>query len=147
MCSVVARASRGSAWATAAGAADVEVNNLMARVTDTVQSRIDSIKGGAVLTDKKVTRLQGSSPICSTWTRPAVIGMIQQAGKDAASMSAMMETGWLVTNRMMQDVHALGARIMPWATSWSSAQGRGRYGAAKAGQHSGLNVRLHASPW
>lgn len=90
---------------------DVEVNNLMARVTDTVQSRIDSIKGGAVLSDTKVTEAAARFANLFNVDPASVIGMIQSAGKNAANMSAMMESGWLVTNRMMQDVHALGARI------------------------------------
>ncbi|RWP84730.1 MAG: hypothetical protein EOR11_19920 [Mesorhizobium sp.] len=90
---------------------DIEVNNLMARVTDTVQSRIDTIKGGAVLTDVKVTEAAGRFASLFNVDPASVIGMIQSAGKGAANMSAMMETGYLVTNRMFQDVHALGARI------------------------------------
>lgn len=90
---------------------DAELQNFMARVTDTVQSRVESIKGGAVLTDAKVTKLSAQFANLFNVDPASVIGMIQQAGKDATHMTAMMETGWLVTRRLMQDVHALGARI------------------------------------
>lgn len=93
------------------GAADVELNNLMARVTDTVESRIDGIKGGAVLTDKKVATVSAQMANLFNVDPASVIGMVQQAGKDAAHMTSMMEAGWLVSRRLMQDVHALGSRI------------------------------------
>jgi len=90
---------------------DVELQNFMARVTDTVESRIDSIKGGVVLTDKKVAQVAGRMANLFNVDPASVIGMVQQAGKEAPKMTALVETGWLVFNRLAQDTSALGARI------------------------------------
>jgi len=98
-------------WQKLDPANDVELQNFMARVTDSVETRIDSIKGGAVLTDKKVAKISSQMANLFNVDPASVIGMVQQSGKDAAHMTAMMETGWLVSRRLMQDVHSLGARI------------------------------------
>ncbi|RWI46825.1 MAG: hypothetical protein EOQ93_29295 [Mesorhizobium sp.] len=90
---------------------DIELQNFMARVTDTVESRVDKIKGGAVLTDQKVASLSAQMANLFNVDPASVIGMIQTAGKDAAHMTSMMEAGYLVTNRLFQDTHALAARI------------------------------------
>jgi hypothetical protein len=90
---------------------DIELQNFMARVTDTVESRIDGIKGGAVLTDKKVAQVASRMANLFNVDPASVIGMVQQAGKDAPKLTAMVETGWLVSNRLAQDTKALGARI------------------------------------
>ncbi|MDG4856431.1 hypothetical protein [Mesorhizobium sp. WSM4982] len=90
---------------------DIELQNFMARVTDTVESRVDKIKGGAVLSDAKVAKLSAQMANLFNVDPASVIGMVQTAGKDAAHMTSMMEAGYLVTNRLFQDTHALAARI------------------------------------
>jgi hypothetical protein len=118
-------------------AADVEVNNLVARVADTVQSRVDSIKGGAVLTDAKVTKLPGGSPRCSTWTR--LRDRHDPAGRQGRCEHGPDDGDGLPRHQSHDarcprprgshhDGRLLGVRL----------KGGCGYGAAKAGQHSGL---------
>lgn len=88
-----------------------DVDNFMARVVDVAEERLDRLKGGAVVTDEKLSKVAHQMAQLYNADPAQVIGMVQQAGKEASSMVAKMEAGYLVSNRMFQDTYALAARI------------------------------------
>lgn len=90
---------------------DAELGNFMARVVDVAEERLDRIKGGATLPDAKVNEVVGQMTSLFNADPAQVLGMIQQAGKEASGMVAQMEAGYLVANRMFQDSYALAVRI------------------------------------
>ncbi|WP_269929941.1 hypothetical protein [Aminobacter sp. HY435] len=88
-----------------------DVDDFMARVVDVAEERLDRLKGGAVVTDEKLSKVAHQMAQLYNADPAQVIGMVQQAGKEASSMVAKMEAGYLVSNRMFQDTYALAARI------------------------------------
>lgn len=90
---------------------DVEVENFMARVQDVSQEKFDKLKGGAILTDKRVTDLIDQRATLYGDEPAVVIGMIQQAGKEASTMVANMEAGYLLSTKMFTDAFGLAQRI------------------------------------
>jgi hypothetical protein len=94
-----------------ANGADPEVQNFMARLADATAERTAKIAGGAVLSDKRVLSMVGMMGKLYNADPATIIGMVQRAGKDASTMVTNMEAGYLVANRMLQDTHALAARI------------------------------------
>ncbi|WP_018430102.1 hypothetical protein [Hoeflea sp. 108] len=88
-----------------------DVDDFMARVVDVAEERLDRLKGGAVVGDEKLSKVAHQMARLYNSDPAQVIGMVQQAGKEAASMVAKMEAGYLVSNRMFQDTYALAVRI------------------------------------
>lgn len=90
---------------------DAAVDDFMARATDAAQERLDTIKGGDVLSDAKVQKLIDQRVALYDEDPALLLGMIQQSGANASRMVADMEAGYLVSARMFQDTHALAVRI------------------------------------
>lgn len=88
-----------------------DVDDFMARVVDVAEERLDKLKGGAVVSDEKLSKVAHQMAQLYNADPAQVIGMVQQAGKEASTMVAKMEAGYLVANRMFQDTYALAARI------------------------------------
>ncbi|HEX3881544.1 MAG TPA: hypothetical protein VHW66_02690, partial [Stellaceae bacterium] len=88
-----------------------EVDDFVARVSDTLQAKLDAAKGGDILSDATVLRqVNGMASYFNI--NPAVItSRIAQAGNDATRMVANMDAAYLLANRMHQDAWALGQRI------------------------------------
>lgn len=90
---------------------EAEVDDFMARVVDASEERLDAVKGGKVLKDKRVETLVGQRAKLFDDDPALLIGMLQKAGRDASHMVADMEAGYLVATKMFQDSYALAARI------------------------------------
>jgi len=90
---------------------DADVDDFMARVVDAAEERLDDLKGGKVLSDKRVQKLVDQRVALFNEDPALVLGAIQQAGKNATHAVAEMEAGYLVANRMFQDTYALASRI------------------------------------
>lgn len=90
---------------------DADVDDFMARVVDAAEERLDSMKGGAVLSDKRVSKLVDQRVALFDDDPALLLGAIQKAGKDASHMVAEMEAGYLLSARMFQDTYALANRI------------------------------------
>ncbi|MBX3579773.1 MAG: hypothetical protein KF723_21425 [Rhizobiaceae bacterium] len=88
-----------------------DVDDFMARVVDVAEAKLDVLRGGKVLADEKVTKVVGQVASLFNVDPANVLGMIHQASKEAPHMVAMMESGYLVANRMFQDAYALASRI------------------------------------
>ncbi|PSJ59238.1 hypothetical protein [Pseudaminobacter soli (ex Li et al. 2025)] len=90
---------------------DADVDDFMARVVDAAEERLDSMKGGDVLSDERVTKLVDQRVALFDDDPALLLGQIQKAGKDASHMVAEMEAGYLLSARMFQDTYALANRI------------------------------------
>lgn len=88
-----------------------DVDDFLARVVDVAEEQLDRAKGGAVLSDAKLDRVVDQMARLFNADPAAVLGMVQKAGKDASTMVANMEAGYLVSNKMLGDTFALGTRI------------------------------------
>lgn len=90
---------------------EADVDDFMARVVDAAEERLDVLKGGDIMSDARVDTMVRQRAKLFDDDPALILGMVQKAGKDAASVVANMEAGYLVANRMFQDAYALAARI------------------------------------
>lgn len=88
-----------------------EVDDFVARVTDTIQGDIDTLKGGAVLTDASLARRVNGVASYFNADPATIAGAIQQAGANSSKMVAQAEAAYLIASRMFQDSFALASRI------------------------------------
>lgn len=98
-------------WQKLAAASEEEVGAFIGRVAETLTPELDSLKGGAVLTDAAVQRMVGLRARLWGEEPAALMGTLQAAGKQAQTMAANMEASFLVAQRSMQDTYAAAARI------------------------------------
>ncbi|WP_340159452.1 hypothetical protein [uncultured Hoeflea sp.] len=88
-----------------------EVRSFMSNTAAASKARLDTIKGGDVLSDLKVremvnerARLFGEDPTDT-------LGQLAAAGESAKSMAADMEASFLLSNRMLSDAYEVAFRI------------------------------------
>jgi len=88
-----------------------ELGHFVDRLASEVQDQLDAVKGGSVLHDSQL--LKDAEDITKLYhLDPAeYLGVIQQAGARSNHDVAVMHSGWLVTNRMLQDAYALSIRM------------------------------------
>lgn len=90
---------------------EADVDDFMARVVDATEERLDALKGGDIMSDARVDSMVRQRAKLFDDDPALLLGMVQKAGRDAASVVANMEAGYLVANKMFQDAYALAARI------------------------------------
>ncbi|MBX9464883.1 MAG: hypothetical protein KL840_18300 [Aquamicrobium sp.] len=90
---------------------EADVDDFMARVVDAAEERLDALKGGDIMSDARVDSMVRQRAKLFDDDPALLLGMVQKAGRDAASVVANMEAGYLVANKMFQDAYALAARI------------------------------------
>lgn len=90
---------------------DGDVDDFIARIADTFEDQLNRVKGGDVLSDSKVRaglmerlRSYGEDP-------SKLIGTLQAAGADARKAVSNVEAGFVVSQKMFMDSHALAQRI------------------------------------
>ncbi len=95
-----------------------EVDMLTARFADAIDKRIQKTRGGkaggpdgGVMSDPEV--LSQASKMARTWgiDPSLLLGQIQQAGKQARSMAAMQDAGFLVVEKLRQETYKMGSKI------------------------------------
>ncbi|MCE4224911.1 hypothetical protein HCU64_14200 [Methylobacterium sp. C25] len=87
---------------------------MIRRVADELSAPLAAIKGGdaeGVLHDAQVERMVGQRVALWNEDPEALLGLLQQAGSQARTMSVNMEAGFLVGQRVMQDALNLRSRI------------------------------------
>jgi hypothetical protein len=86
-------------------------DELLARITEARAAELDTLKGGAVLTDASVQR--SINAIARTFNEDpqAITGMIVRAGEDASNMVANMEGAFILASKSSQDLYRMAARI------------------------------------
>jgi len=89
-----------------------DLDDFMARMVDATKDRLDAMKGGAVLPDDVLNHTVANTAALFNTDPAQLLGMLHQAGDQAATMAANMEAGYLVANRMLQDSYAMASRIM-----------------------------------
>ncbi len=89
---------------------DGEVDELRARLIDTVEEQIDKAKGGKVLSDleldrrvQRLVKVTGEDPA-------AMMGWLKQQGDQINHAAAAMEVGYGLSNKFLQDAWALAAK-------------------------------------
>lgn len=87
----------------------------IARVADELQAPLNAARGGnpktGVMSDAQVDRMVRQRATLWGEDPAALMGLLQMAGKNAKSMAANMEAGFLVGQRAMQDAYTMALRI------------------------------------
>jgi hypothetical protein len=86
---------------------DADMDDLMARVVDAIDEKRSTIKGGKVLTDEAANKRLGDYARLFGEDPAAVLGAIQQAGKMGADLTARMEAGFILSERVLRDTWRL----------------------------------------
>lgn len=88
-----------------------ELDRFFGRVVDATEEKLNAMKGGAVLTDAKLSRLTDSLVEAYNVDPAPILKMLKDAGKAASNMPAQVEAGMLISRRMVQDLHFFAQRI------------------------------------
>lgn len=91
-----------------------EVTNFLEMAIKQNEAKITKMKGGnaeGVLTDDAVRRLVDARVKLFNEDPAAIIALLQTAGKNAKTMVANMETGWLLTSKSFSEAYHLAQRI------------------------------------
>ena len=114
-----------------------DVDGFVANVAKVLSPQMDTAKGGAVLSDARVREMVSQRAQVFNEDPEMAMGMLIQAGDQAASLVANMEASYLVAQRMMQDTYDTAFRIRNgMLNEWGGD-------AIKAGEE--LKARLSAS--
>ncbi len=81
------------------------------RLAEHLEPQLNKMKGGDVLSDARVDKMVDQMGTLWGVDPAAAYGVIQQAGKNAASMVANMEAGFRLGQRALQDTYAMAAKI------------------------------------
>lgn len=86
---------------------DADMDDLMARMVDAVDEQRSKIKGGKVLTDEAANKRLRDYAVAFGEDPVAVLGAVQQAGKMGADLTARMEAGYILAERVLRDTWRL----------------------------------------
>lgn len=90
-----------------------DLDTLVAATAQTLRSRMDAAKGGAILTDAKVQQLVRDAAEMFGDDPGGLMGELARSGDAARDMVANMEASYIISRRLFEDAHdaALKARI------------------------------------
>lgn len=88
-----------------------EVDDFVARLVDQAEEQLDVMRGGKVLSDATLARTSDRMSTLFNMNPAMVMGAIRKAGEEAPRAVAMMETSFLVANRIFNDSFALANLI------------------------------------
>lgn len=84
-----------------------ELQHFMAQISTEFKGRLDLMKGGDILKDKRVQGIVDQRVKLFNEDPAQVLGAIQAAGRNAASMVANMESAFAIANKMAVDLDLL----------------------------------------
>lgn len=114
-----------------------EVMDFVKQSARVLKSQMDEAKGGAVLSDSKVSEMVSARADLFNEDPMLLMGQIKEAGESASTMVANMEASFLIANRMMGETYDLAFKVRNgMLDDWGGD-------AARAGEE--LKVRLMAS--
>lgn len=88
-----------------------ESDAFVARVTETFKARYDTMKGGAILQDSKVSSLVSDIARDYNLDPAEVIGTLAKSGSEAAGSVAKMEASLLIGTKMVRDAEDVALQI------------------------------------
>lgn len=87
------------------------LDELTARVADTLKGEFDEAKGGDVVGDAVNSQMVQQRAALWNEDPSALLGLLQAAGKHSIQLRANMDAAYLIGQRAMQDAYTLAARI------------------------------------
>ncbi|POO56170.1 hypothetical protein [Agrobacterium rosae] len=88
-----------------------EVMDFVNQSARVLKSQMDEAKGGAVLSDTKLSEMVTARAELFGEDPMLVMGQIREAGEAASTMAANMEASFLIANRMMGETYDLAFRV------------------------------------
>jgi len=114
-----------------------EVMDFVKQSARVLKSQMDEAKGGAVLSDSRVSEMVSARADLFNEDPMLLMGQIKEAGESASTMVANMEASFLIANRMMGETYDLAFKVRNgMLDDWAGD-------AARAGEE--LKIRLMAS--
>lgn len=114
-----------------------DVEALITKTTQTIQSQMDAAKGGEVLTDARVQKMIDDAARHFGADPEVVMGEIAKSGERATHMVADLEASFIISRKLFDDAHSLAVKIKGGML--------GEFGDDIAAAHKELTRRLTAA--
>lgn len=88
-----------------------EVRTFVDAAAETLKSRLDTAKGGDVLSDARVQEMVQERAALFGEEPSDLLGYLAQAGDNAKALAADMEASFLIANKMLQDAYDVATKM------------------------------------